>query len=118
MKIAAFLAIYLIWGSTFLASRYAVGTIPPFFVSGTRFFLAGLVLFAFAQIRNPTRLTWRNWTAAISMGALFFLVCHGGLTWAARHIPSGVAALLMSSTSLWTGLLEIVLRTSTRPNWR
>lgn len=118
MKIAAFLSIYLIWGSTFLATRFAVATIPPFFVSGTRFFLAGLVLFAFAQARNPTRLNWRNWAAATSMGALFFLICHGGLCWAAQHVPSGVAALLMSSTSLWTALIEVGLQTSTRPNKR
>ncbi len=118
MKIAAFLSIYLIWGSTFLATRYAVATIPPFFVSGTRFFLAGLVLFAFAQFRNPTRLTWRNWVASISMGALFFLICHGGLSWAAQHVPSGVSALLMSSISLWTALLELATRSSSRPNRR
>jgi drug/metabolite transporter (DMT)-like permease len=118
VKIAAFLSIYLIWGSTFLATRYAVATIPPFFVSGTRFFLAGLVLFAFAQFRNPTRLTWRNWVASISMGALFFLICHGGLSWAAQHVPSGVSALLMSSISLWTALLELATRSSSRPNRR
>jgi drug/metabolite transporter (DMT)-like permease len=118
MKIAAFLSIYLIWGSTFLATRFAVATIPPFFVSGTRFFLAGLVLFAFAQLRNPTRLTWRNWVAATSMGALFFLICHGGVSWAAQHVPSGVSALLMSSISLWTALLELLIRSSTRPNRR
>lgn len=118
VKIAAFLSIYLIWGSTFLATRFAVATIPPFFVAGTRFFLAGLVLFAFAQIRNPTRLTWRNWVAATSMGALFFLICHGGLSWVAQHVPSGVSALLMSSISLWTALLEIATRSATRPNRR
>jgi drug/metabolite transporter (DMT)-like permease len=118
VKIAAFLSIYLIWGSTFLATRFAVASIPPFFVSGTRFFLAGLVLFAFAQFRTPTHLTWRNWVAATSMGALFFLICHGGLSWAARHVPSGVSALLMSSTSLWTALLELTLRSNTRPNRR
>jgi drug/metabolite transporter (DMT)-like permease len=63
-------------------------------------------------------LNWRNWVAAISMSALFFLVCHGGLSWAAQHVPSGVSALLMSSISLWTALLELALRTSSRPNWR
>lgn len=118
MKIAAFLSIYLIWGSTFLATRYAVATIPPFFVSGTRFFLAGLVLLAVAQLRSPIRLTWRNWVAATSMGALFFLICHGGVSWAAQHVPSGVSALLMSSISLWTALLELATRSSTRPNRR
>ena len=59
------------------------GHYPTFFVSGTRFFLAGLILFAIGQIRTPTQLNWRNRVAAISMGALFFLACHGGLSWAA-----------------------------------
>jgi drug/metabolite transporter (DMT)-like permease len=119
VKIAlAFAAIYLIWGSTFLATRYAVVTIPPFFVSGTRFFLAGVVLFAFARIRNRETLTARTWLAAAAMGTLFFVICHGGLSWAAKHVPSGVSALLMSSISLWTAVLEIVGRSKTRPGKR
>lgn len=108
----AFVAIYLIWGSTFLATRYAVATIPPFFVSGTRFFVAGILLSAYALWRNPVWITWRQVGAATVMGALFFLVCHGGVSWAAQHVPSGVSALLMSSISLWTALLEVVFPSS------
>jgi len=114
----AFLAIYLIWGSTFLATRYAVETIPPFFVSGTRFFLAGLILVAYAEIRHPQRLTLPQVAASVWMGGLFFLVCHGGVSWAAQYVPSGVSALLMSSISLWTALLEVVRGYSTRPGRR
>jgi drug/metabolite transporter (DMT)-like permease len=119
VKIAiAFAAIYLIWGSTFLATRYAVKTIPPFFVSGTRFFLAGVVLFLFARSRNREPLTPRMWASATAMGALFFLICHGGLSWAARHIPSGISALLMASISMWTAIIEIAARSRTRPGPR
>lgn len=116
----AFLGIYLIWGSTFLATRYAVASIPPFLVSGSRFFLAGLILIAYAQWRKPTRITGRNVVAAVAMGALFFLICHGGVSWAARHVPSGVSALLMSSISLWTALLELAFPSSAaaRPSRR
>lgn len=114
----AFLAIYLIWGSTFLATRFAVGSIPPFFVSGTRFFLAGLVLIAYAQLRKPERITWPQVAASVWMGALFFLVCHGGVSWAAQHVPSGVSALLMSSISLWTAVLELLSGSSERPGTR
>jgi drug/metabolite transporter (DMT)-like permease len=115
-KIAlAFLAIYLIWGSTFLATRVAVRTIPPFFVSGTRFFLAGAVLFAIGRRQNREPLGWKNWGAATLMGALFFLVCHGGLSWAAQHVPSGISALLMASVSMWTALFEWFRGSASRP---
>ena len=115
-KIAlAFAAIYLIWGSTFLATRYAVVLIPPFFVSGTRFFVAGVVLFAYARARNKDPLTWRNWQAALLLGALFFFICHGGVSWAARHVPSGISALLMASISMWTALIEVIRRSESRP---
>lgn len=116
MKMAvAFGAIYLIWGSTFLATRFAVTVIPPFFVSGTRFFVAGVVLFAFARMRSKEELTWRNWRAAMLLGALFFLICHGGVSWAARHVPSGISALLMASISMWTAVIELVRRSEQRP---
>src|SRR6266851_4809176 len=115
-KIAlAFLAIYLIWGSTFLATRVAVREIPPFLVSGTRFFVAGAVLFAIGRRRNREPLSWKNWSAATLMGAMFFLICHGGLSWAAQHVPSGISALLMASISMWTALLEWVRGAPSRP---
>jgi drug/metabolite transporter (DMT)-like permease len=116
LKIAlAFLAIYVIWGSTFLATRVAVRTIPPFFVSGTRFFIAGVVLFAIGRRQNREPLGWTNWGAATLMGALFFLICHGGLSWAAQHVPSGISALLMASVSMWTALLEWFRGSASRP---
>jgi drug/metabolite transporter (DMT)-like permease len=119
VKIAlAFLAIYVIWGSTFLATRYAVRTIPPFLVSGSRFFLGGLILFVIGQTRNREPITPRMWASATLMGALFFMVCHGGLSWSAQHVPSGILALLMASTSMWTAVVEIVSRSKTRPGVR
>jgi drug/metabolite transporter (DMT)-like permease len=115
-KIAlAFLAIYLIWGSTFLATRVAVRTIPPFFVSGGRFFIAGVVLFAIGRRQNREPLRWKNWGAATLMGSMFFLICHGGVSWAAQHVPSGVSALLMASISMWTAVLEWLRGSASRP---
>jgi drug/metabolite transporter (DMT)-like permease len=119
VKIAiAFCAIYLIWGSTFLATRYAVKTIPPFLVSGSRFFIAGVVLFFFARARSRERITAGMWASATAMGTLFFVICHGGLSWAAQHVPSGISALLMASVSMWTAVIEIVTRSRTRPGLR
>lgn len=119
VKIAiAFCAIYVIWGSTFLATRFAVRTIPPFVVSGSRFFLAGVVLFCFARTRTSEKVTARMWASASVMGTLFFVICHGGLSWAAQHVPSGISALLMASVSMWTALIEIVARSKSRPGLR
>jgi drug/metabolite transporter (DMT)-like permease len=119
VKIAiAFCAIYVIWGSTFLATRFAVRTIPPFVVSGSRFFLAGVVLFCFARTRTSEKVTVRMWASATVMGTLFFVICHGGLSWAAQHVPSGISALLMASVSMWTALIEIVTRSKSRPGVR
>jgi drug/metabolite transporter (DMT)-like permease len=119
VKIAiAFCAIYVIWGSTFLATRFAVRTIPPFVVSGSRFFLAGVVLFCFARTRTSEKVTARMWASATVMGTLFFVICHGGLSWAAQHVPSGISALLMASVSMWTALIEIVTRSKSRPGVR
>ncbi len=114
----AFTAIYLIWGSTFLATRFAVQALPPFFVAGFRFFLGGLILFLLGRARSSEPLTRANWIAAAKLGVLFFVICHGAVSWAAQHVPSGVAALLMASIALWTAVVERLLQTQTRPGIR
>jgi drug/metabolite transporter (DMT)-like permease len=114
----AFTAIYLIWGSTFLATRFAVQALPPFFVAGFRFFLGGLVLFAMGRSRSPEPLTRAHWINATKLGLLFFFICHGAVSWAAQHVPSGVAALLMASIALWTAVVERFLQTNTKPGRR
>lgn len=94
--IAAFAAIYIIWGSTYLAIRFVVETMPPFLAAGVRFLIAGTVLFLWSWFRDrerPTRLHWRN--AAI-VGALLLLGGNGGVSWAVQYIPSGMAALLVA----------------------
>src|SRR3977135_3502845 len=94
--IFAFLAIYIIWGSTFLAIRYAVESIPPLFTAATRHLLAGSILLAWALWKGerPTRQGWR---AGITLGFLFFFVSHGLLHWAELKVPSGGAAVVVAS---------------------
>src|SRR5256885_17006545 len=91
--VAAFAAVYVIWGSTYLGIRYAVTTIPPFLMAGTRFFTAGLLLYAFARLRGaalPTRTEWRDATIA---GALMLMIGNGGVSWAALVISARAARL-------------------------
>src|SRR3954468_19609203 len=101
IKVAlAFTSIYLVWGSTYLAIRYAVETIPPLVTAGIRHTIAGGILLAWACARGyrPRR---EHWTAGIVLGALFFLVGHGSLHWAEQHVASGLAALLIATEPMF-----------------
>ncbi len=103
--LAAYAALYVIWGSTYLAIRYGIATLPPFGMAGVRFVLAGALLYGWARLRGAPRPTGRQWGGAAVVGALLLLVGNGGVTWAERSVPSGVAALLIASEPLWIVLL-------------
>jgi drug/metabolite transporter (DMT)-like permease len=112
---AAFAAIYLIWGSTYLGIRFAVESIPPFLLGGARFLFAGGILYAwlrFKGVPNPTAFHWRN--AAI-VGGLLLGVGNGGVNWAEQKIASSLTALLIAITPLWFVLLDWLRPRGTRP---
>jgi drug/metabolite transporter (DMT)-like permease len=112
----AFFAIYVVWGTTYLAIRYAVETIPPLVTAGVRHTSAGLILLAIAWSRGfrPRR---EHWAAGAILGALFFLVGHGSLHWAEQYVSSGLAALLVASEPLWILLMGAAMRQQ-RINWQ
>lgn len=99
-----FAAIYLVWGSTFLAIRYAVEELPPVLMAGARFLVAGVVLCAVAKVRGAERISGKAWAASALVGSLLF----GGnalLAWAETRVSSGLAALMLATIPLWmTGL--------------
>lgn len=107
LLIGAFIAIYVIWGSTYLAIRYAVETIPPLITAGSRHLIAGTLLFAWAWMRG-FRPTARQWLAALKIGALYFLVGHGLLHWAEQQVASGLAALLIATEPMIIALLAVM----------
>lgn len=114
----AFLTIYVVWGSTYLAIRIGVHDLPPFFLAAVRFLLAGGVLFGWARLRgepNPPAAVWR--TAAV-FGALFFVFGNGLVVWAEQFVPSGRTALLASTSPLWTALIESALAGWVMPRGR
>ena len=96
----AFAAIYVIWGSTYLAIRYAVETIPPLVTAGIRHTVAGGILLAWAYARGY-RAKREHWIAGAIVGAFFFLVGHGTLHWAEQHVASGLAALLIATEPMF-----------------
>ena len=116
--ILSFTAIYLIWGTTYLAIRVAVETIPPFFMAGVRFLLAGALFFIalrFFRVPLPRRLEWRSaWIIAA-----FLLVGGNGLvTRSEQQVPSGVAALVVATVPLWMTLLDWLVFKGNRPGFK
>ena len=102
--ILAFFAIYVIWGSTYLAIRYAVATIPPLYTAGIRHLVAGSILLAWALAKGM-RPTAAQIRASVVIGFFFFLVGHGSLHWAERVVPSGLASLAIAIEPIFVFLL-------------
>src|SRR6476661_2657915 len=105
--IVAFACIYVIWGSTYLAIRYAVETIPLLFVASFRHLIAAALLFGWCWHRGlrPVR---QQWFASIVLGVLFFLIGHGTLHWAQRTLPSGMAALLVATEPIFVAIILMI----------
>jgi drug/metabolite transporter (DMT)-like permease len=106
--IAAFFAIYFIWGTTFLAIRIAVRQVPPLFAAGTRMFVAGVILLAFLWLRGVPRPTTPQWRSLTIMGVLMFAVNYAGLFWAEKFLSSGIAAVMGATIPLMIVACEIL----------
>ena len=108
--LAAFAAVYVIWGSTYLAIRFAIETLPPFLMAGARFLLAGALLYAWTRrpgaAERPARPTASEWGWGTLVGALLLLGGNGAVVWAEHVVPSGVVALLVASLPIWMVLLD------------
>ncbi|MDH3298354.1 MAG: EamA family transporter, partial [Gemmatimonadota bacterium] len=116
--IAAFAAIYLIWGSTYLAIKLAIATLPPFLMLSFRFTPAGLILYAFLRWRGIPAPTRREWVAAAGVGTLMLAGGTGAVAWAERSIHSGLAALLVAAVPMWMVLFDWLGPARRRPTRR
>ncbi len=112
--ITGFAAVYLLWGSTYLAIRFAVETLPPFLMAGTRHLTAGLLLHVWSRGRGAPRPERCHWASAAAIGALLLLGGNGLVSWAEQRVPSGLAALIVASVPLWMLMLEAIQK-RTRP---
>src|SRR5215216_1444086 len=117
--VLAFGAVYIIWGSTYLAIRYAIETLPPLLMAGTRFIIAGTMLYTWTRLRGgasqPERINWR---AAAVIGGLLILGGNGAVVLAERSVPSGLAALLIATEPLLIVLLDWARPNGSRPSGR
>src|SRR5580658_3821147 len=115
--LAAFFAIYVLWGTSFLGIRIAVQEVPPLFAAGTRFFVAGLVLYGFMRLRGRPRPTASQWRSLALMGLLMFVAEYGPLFWAEKYVPSGIASVLEATLPLITLALEVWVFRRHRFHW-
>jgi drug/metabolite transporter (DMT)-like permease len=102
----AFAAVYVLWGSTYLAIRFGVETIPPFLMAGVRHGVAGLLLFAWVRMRGTPAPERRHWVPATVVGALMLLGGNGLVSWAEKRVPSGLAALIVASVPIWMTVIH------------
>jgi drug/metabolite transporter (DMT)-like permease len=116
--LTAFAAIYVIWGSTYLAIYYAIQTLPPFLMASVRFLVAGALLFVWSAQRSPRRPTRHEWRAAFIVGGLLLLGGNGAVVWAQQHVASGIVALLVAVTPGWMVLLDWLWQDGRRPTAR
>ncbi|MEY2584166.1 MAG: hypothetical protein QOD80_192 [Verrucomicrobiota bacterium] len=109
--LCAFAALYLIWGSTYLAILFAIETIPPLLMAGTRFLLAGVILYAIARWRGAPKGSFANWRTALVIGGCLLLAGNGGVTLAEQYVSSGLASVIVATVPIyiavfawWTGI--------------
>lgn len=114
----AFAAVYIIWGSTYLAIRFAIATIPPFLMAGVRFLTSGIILYLWSRLRGAPAPTPRHWSSAATVGLLLLMVGNGGVTWAEQTVPSGITALLAGTVPVWVVLLDWIWHGGQRPGPR
>lgn len=113
--VGAFAAIYLVWGSTYLAIRIAIETLPPFAMAGIRFILAGGALFAYARWRGAAKPTAAHWWSALVLGGFLLLGGNGAVVWSEKTVPSGIVALLVATVPLWMVIINWLRRGGVRP---
>lgn len=106
LLLAAFAAVYVIWGSTYLAIRVGVETVPPLMLAGFRHFTVGVILYPLLRWKTGVRSTAFHWKTAAVTGCLLLFVGNGGVSWAEQVVPSGITAVLVTMVSFWLVIVD------------
>ena len=114
--VLAFAAIYIIWGSTYIAIRWAIETLPPFVMAGLRFVSAGALLYAWARLRGAPRPTAAQWREGAVLGLLLLGFGNGMVSWSAQRLPSGLIAVIVGMVPAWVVLIEALGPRRVRPS--
>ncbi|HYV98807.1 MAG TPA: EamA family transporter [Gemmatimonadaceae bacterium] len=115
---AAFFAVYVVWGSTYLFIKIVVADIPPFLAAALRHTIAGVLLYAWARARGAPRPSAPEWLSALAAGVLLLTTGNGMVNWASQRVPSGLSALVVSSVPIWIVLVDWVRPGGARPGRR
>ncbi len=110
------ITLYIVWGSTYLAIRVAVASLPPFLMAGSRFFTAGILLYAWLKFREWPTPSKNQWKSAFIVGGYLLLGGNGAVVWAEQVVPSGLTALLVSSVPIWLVLFSWMKGRTARPS--
>ena len=113
---AAYAAVYVLWGSSYLGIQVAIETLPPLSSAGLRYAVAGIVIMLWLRLRGVPGPSKAEWRLGLVSGLLMFVVNSGGIVWATQFVPSGMVALLNSTTAIWMVLIDWLIYHSTRPN--
>ncbi len=113
--ILSFATIYIVWGTTYLAIRLGVETIPPFLMAGVRFVIGGLLIYWIARLLGASKPSLKHWRFATIIGFLLAVGGNGLVTWAEVSVPSGLTALLIAMVPLWVVLIEWVIPRGSKP---
>jgi drug/metabolite transporter (DMT)-like permease len=114
----ALLALYIVWGSTYLAIRFSVETIPPFLHASLRFLISGAILYIWRRAAGDPAPTTGNWKSTAIVGTALLLGGNGLVAWAEQTVPSGIAALLITTSPFWLVLFEALRVGGTKPTWQ
>ena len=114
--LTAFAALYLIWGSTYLGIRFAIDTIPPLLMAGTRFLLAGMIMLLIARWQGATRASLAEWRTSLIVGACLLLGGNGGVTLAEQYVSSGLASVMVATVPIYIALLAWAMGTGPKPS--
>jgi drug/metabolite transporter (DMT)-like permease len=112
----ALLIVYIFWGGTYLFIHFAVETIPPFFMAGSRFIVAGAILYAWRRLAGDAAPTRGQWLRASVVGLLLLLGGNGLLSFAEQSVASGISSLIIGSVPLWMTTMEALRPGGVRPN--
>ncbi len=115
LVISAFAAVYLIWGSTYLGIHIAIQTIPPFLMAGSRFVIAGAMLYGVMRLLGAQAPSRSQWGSATIIGGLLLAGGNGGVSWAQQHVPTGISALIVAAVPLWIVIGDWIRPRGTKP---
>jgi drug/metabolite transporter (DMT)-like permease len=116
LVIAAFTIVYVIWGSTYLAIKVSLETLPPFAIASVRFLIAGALLYAIARARGDAPPERRHWPGLALVGGLLLLGGNGGVMWAQQHVPSGLASVVIAMVPIFVAIFDAFGEKGTRPS--